>query len=53
MRAKGPKEIANTDKTPVASDKKLVMIGKPECEVVRDGTRIWVFPYRPESYSSS
>lgn len=34
MRAKGPKETANIDKTPVASDKKLVIIGRPECGVV-------------------
>ena len=30
MRAKGPKETANIESTPVASDKKLVMIGTPE-----------------------
>ena len=33
MRAKGPKETANTDNTPVARDKKLVklvVIGRPE-----------------------
>lgn len=34
MRAKGPKETANIERTPVASDKKLVIIGRPEHGVV-------------------
>lgn len=36
MRAKGPNEIANINKTPVASDKKLVIIGRPECGAVSE-----------------
>ena len=36
MRAKGPKETANINIIPVASDKKLVIIGRPECGAVSE-----------------
>jgi len=36
MRAKGPKETANVDKTPVASDKRLVVMGRPKYGAVSE-----------------
>jgi hypothetical protein len=42
MSAKGPKETANTDNTPVARAKKLVIMGRPEwCSVSEAVLGLW------------